>query len=63
METHVLRYADNITQVFISFVLMRVTINIFFKNVDDAMHFIYSHKYNTNSAEDSSDMNRILFRA
>ena len=28
-----------------------------FKNVDGAMHFIYSHKYNTNSAEDSSDMN------
>ena len=27
------------------------------KNVDGAMHFIYSHKYNTNSAEDSSDMN------
>ena len=33
------------------------------KNVDGAMHFIYSHKYNTNSAEDSSDMNWILFRA
>ena len=27
------------------------------KNVDGAMHFVYSHKYNTNSAEDSSDMN------
>ena len=27
------------------------------KNIDGAMHFIYSHKYNTNSAEDSSDMN------
>ena len=27
------------------------------KNVDGAMHFIYSHKYNINSAEDSSDMN------
>ena len=26
-------------------------------NVDGAMHFIYSHKYNTISAEDSSDMN------
>ena len=26
-------------------------------NIDGAMHFIYSHKYNTNSAEDSSDMN------
>ena len=26
-------------------------------NVDGAMHIIYSHKYNTNSAEDSSDMN------
>ena len=31
------------------------------KNVDGAMHFIYSHKYNTNSAEDLSDMNGILF--
>ena len=29
----------------------------FNKNVDGAMHFIYSHKYNTNSAEDSFDMN------
>ena len=28
-----------------------------YKNVDGAMHFIYSHKYNTNLAEDSSDMN------
>ena len=29
------------------------------------MHFLYSHKYNTsiNSAEDSSDINRILFSA
>ena len=27
------------------------------KNVDGAVHFIYSHKYNTNSAEDSSHMN------
>ena len=27
------------------------------KNVDGAMHFVYSHKYNTISAEDSSDMN------
>ena len=36
---------------------------IFFLNVDAAIHFIYSHKYNTNSAEDSSDMNSILFRA
>ena len=27
------------------------------KNVDDAMHFIYLHKYNIISAEDSSDMN------
>ena len=27
------------------------------KNVDGAMHFIYSHNYNTISAEDSSDMN------
>ena len=32
--------------------------NLYFKkNVDGAMHFIYSHKYNINSAEDSSDMN------
>ena len=29
----------------------------FFFNVDSAMHFIYSHKYNTSSAVDSSDMN------
>ena len=29
----------------------------FFLNVDGAMRFIYSHKYNTNLAEDSSDMN------
>ena len=36
-----------------SFVIPHVS----FKNVDGAMHFIYSHKYNTNSAEDSSDMN------
>ena len=27
------------------------------RNVDGAMHFIYSHKYISNSAEDSSDMN------
>ena len=27
------------------------------KNVDGAMHFIYLHKYNTYSTEDSSDMN------
>ena len=27
-----------------------------FLNVDGAMDFIYSHKYNTNSAEDSSDI-------
>ena len=26
------------------------------ENVDVVMHFIYSRKYNTNSAEDSSDM-------
>ena len=26
-------------------------------DVDGAMHFIYSHKYNTISTEDSSDMN------
>ena len=24
------------------------------------MHLVFAHKYNTNSAEDSSDMNRIL---
>ena len=53
MDTHVLRHADNITQVFISFVLMRITINILFKNVDGALHFIYAHKYNTNTAEAS----------
>ena len=33
------------------------------KNVDGAMHFIYSHKCNTNSVGDSSDINRVLFRA
>ena len=27
------------------------------RNVDGAMHFIYSHKYISNSAEDSTDMN------
>ena len=27
------------------------------KNVDGAMHFIYSHKHDSNSAKDSSDMN------
>ena len=31
--------------------------NTFFKMLMVPMHFIYSHKYNTNSAEDSSDMN------
>ena len=40
-----------------------IKVFLFLKNVDGAMHFIYSHKYNTNSAEDSSDMNWILFRA
>ena len=34
-----------------------------FKNVDGAMHYIYSHKYNTNSAEDSSDVNTTLAMA
>ena len=29
---------------------------LFFCNVDCAMQYIYSHKYNTNSAEDSSDI-------
>ena len=38
-------------------VLCTLFIHIDIKNVDGAMHFIYSHKYNTNSAEDSSDMN------
>ena len=33
------------------------TCSSFFLNDDGAMHFIYSHKYDTNSAEDSSDMN------
>ena len=33
------------------------TQNAFFCNVDCAMQYIYSHKYNTCSAEDSSDMN------
>ena len=28
---------------------------IHIKNVNDAMHFIYSHTYNTNSAEGSSN--------
>ena len=37
------------------FILIIILKNV--KNVDGAMHFIYSHKYNTNSAEDSSDMN------
>ena len=32
-------------------------------NVDGAMHFIYSYKYNINSAEDLFDMNWIVFRA
>ena len=31
--------------------------------VDCAMHFICSHKFNTNSVEHSSGMNSILFRA
>ena len=26
------------------------------KNVDGVMHFIYSHKHDSNSAKDSSDM-------
>ena len=34
-----------------------------FYNIDGAMHFIYAHKYNTNSTEDSSHMNWILSRA
>ena len=37
--------------------MVHKNIDITFKNVDGTMHFIYSHKYNTNSAEDSSDMN------
>ena len=39
------------------FYLYYVFLNVFFLNVDGAMHFIYSHKYTTNSAEDSSDIN------
>ena len=31
--------------------------HICFLDVDGTTHFMYSHKYNTNSAEDSSDMN------
>ena len=34
-----------------------------FKNVDGAIHFIYSHKYNNNSTKDSSNMDQMLFRA
>ena len=29
----------------------------FLKNVDGAMHFIYSLKYNINTADNASDMN------
>ena len=29
---------------------------VMFNNVDSAVHFIYSHKYNIISAEDLSDM-------
>ena len=36
---------------------------IHIKNVNGVVHFIYSHTYDTNSAEDSSDMNLILLRA
>ena len=32
-------------------------VGFLFFNVDDAMHFIYSQKYNSNLAEDSSDIN------
>ena len=32
-------------------------------NIAGAIHFIYSHKYNTTSAEDSSDMSCKIFRA
>ena len=31
--------------------------DLFIFIADGAMHLIYSHRYNTNSAEDSSDMN------
>ena len=36
-----------------------ISATFFLYNVDGAMHFLYSHrsKCNTNSAEDSSDMN------
>ena len=39
-----------------SYILFCVLQMLTKKNVDDAMHFIYSHKYNTNSSEDSSDI-------
>ena len=61
----------NFVQFFLSFYLVllilycRQTIynqNFFFLNVDGAMHFIYSHKYNTNSAEDSSDISICLIK-
>ena len=32
-------------------------------NVDGGIHFIYSHKYNINSSEDSSDIIWTLFSA
>ena len=37
--------------------LLAVVSKFNIKHVDGAMHFMYSHKYNINSAEDSSDKN------
>ena len=34
-----------------------LVLKFYFFNVDYAMHFIHLYKFNTNSAEDSSDMN------
>ena len=34
-----------------------ITIQYIFRYVDGVMHFFYSHKYNINSTEGSSDMN------
>ena len=43
--------------------LHNIIITKMLKIVDGAMHFVYSHKYTTISAEDSSDMKRVLFIA
>ena len=50
-------------QVILSSYFFSMFFSMFKKNVVGAMHFIYSHKYDTNSAEDSSDMNWIVFTA